>query len=228
MKQLFRPRQAQKAGYFFGMVVSVLFLTMLMTPAWEQQRAVGPPNVGHENLSCDSCHLAAEGTMRQQLQANARHLIGLRASGVDFVHQPVTNDTCLDCHARPNDDHPVFRFNEPRFATARQAIGPQLCVSCHLEHEGQRVTIHPTYCSECHQTLELRDDPLTVSHAELIASNNWASCLGCHDYHGNHIMELETDVEQRLEIYEILQYFEGGPSPYSIDLFYQAKESRDE
>lgn len=214
-----------KLGYLVGFVAFVAALVFLFLPSQEASHSIGPANTGHEDLSCQECHLPADGTIRQQVQANVRYQLGLRDSPVDFQHQNVDNDNCLACHERETDAHPVFRFNEPRFAEARANIEPQVCTSCHLEHEGVRVTIGTTFCVECHQDLELPNDPLDVPHDQLIADQNWESCLGCHDYHGNHIMEVETAVDNALPISEIEAYFEGALSPYSDQKQFSAKQS---
>ena len=49
----------------------------LLLPGVEHFTAPGKMNTGHERLACDSCHRPAPGTVRQQLQANARYLLGL-------------------------------------------------------------------------------------------------------------------------------------------------------
>ena len=187
---------------------------------------IGPANTGHENLECADCHEAAEGTPRQQIQANVRHLIGLRDTGVDFQHEDVTSQDCLACHARPDDRHPIFRFNEPRFAEARAEIGANDCVSCHLEHQGERATIEPTFCINCHEDLTLKNDPLDVSHEQLIAIDEWQSCLGCHDFHGNHVRETQVIYDERIPNDVVVDYLKGGKSPYSAEKKHQAQESR--
>ena len=217
-------KPSARYGYWAGAMMALIVVAFFFVPGQEAHRSIGPANTGHESLECGACHVSAPGTMRQQVQANLRYQLGQRSHPVDFQNQPITNDTCLECHARPTDSHPVFRFNEPRFAQARADIQPQLCVSCHLEHEGKRVTIEPGFCSHCHQDLELKNDPLDVTHTELVMANNWNSCLGCHDFHGNHLMELATELDQALDIEEILTYFEGSPSPYANEKLYSAKE----
>jgi hypothetical protein len=203
-------------GYAIGSALGVAAVGLLLLPASKPLLAAGPMNTGHESLSCESCHKPAEGTMRQQLQANLRHALGLRSSEVDFVHRPVGNEACLECHSRPKDVHPVSRFLEPRFAEARRELRPQLCGSCHREHEGRRVTLgEATFCRHCHQEVKIAQDPLTVSHQELASRGDWRSCLGCHDFHGNHVMKLKTSVAEALPPEYVLRYFQGGPSPYS-------------
>jgi hypothetical protein len=205
-------------GYSIGSAIGVLALGMLLLPTSKSLLATGPMNTGHGNLGCESCHRLAPGTMRQQLQANVKHALGLRSSGVDFVHRAVGNDVCLECHARPKDLHPVPLFLEPRFAQVRAELGPHLCGSCHREHKGQRVTVgETTFCRHCHEDVKIAQDPLTVSHQELASRGNWQSCLGCHDYHGSHVMKLKTSVSEALPLDYVLRYFEGGPSPYSSE-----------
>jgi hypothetical protein len=171
-------------------------------------------NVGHEHLQCGSCHRAAQGTTRQQLQSNARSALGLRAAPVDFGLQPVTNEACRSCHDRPDDRHPVYRFLEPRFAAARAALAPQECTSCHGEHVGRRATVEPDACRHCHAELALENDPISTPHAELVASRAWSTCLGCHDFHGNHAIEVPTVLADAVAPQDILAYLAGGPSPY--------------
>ena len=144
---------------------------------------------------------------------------------MDFGHQVVTNENCLACHERPNDRHPVYRFLEPRFLKAREALSPQFCVSCHAEHKGQRVTrTEIDYCVNCHKKTRLRKDPLDVSHERLIALKRWESCLGCHDFHGNHMMKTAKTVEAIIPAEKIRAYFQGGASPYGTERRYKAKK----
>jgi cytochrome c3-like protein len=152
--------------------------------------------------------------MRQQIQANAFHLLGLRDSGADFAYRTVDNIACLACHARPNDRHPVFRFLEPRFEKARLALGPHLCMSCHREHTGRRVSVEPTYCAECHRDLNVHDDPLEESHAKLASRDAWDTCLQCHDFHGNHRQAPPRSLRAVLPAERVLAYLANGPSPY--------------
>jgi hypothetical protein len=187
---------------------------VLLAPPQEQAQAPGPMNVGHERLACDSCHVPAEGTTRQQLQANARHLLGLRKTPVDFGAKDVENGDCLACHERPFDRHPVFRFNEPRFQDARRKLGVHQCQSCHAEHQGAKVLAEPTYCSECHGELELENDPIDVPHEQLVAEGRWQTCLGCHDFHGNHERVTPKKLEQALSADTVRSYFAGAASPY--------------
>lgn len=171
-------------------------------------------NTGHDTVSCMSCHTPAPGTFRQQIQANTRYMLSMRETGVDFGHRPVQNEQCLTCHQRSDDAHPVFRFLEPRFAEARSEIAPQNCVSCHREHNGVRVTAQASFCATCHQDLSLRKDPLAVSHEKLVRDERWQTCLGCHDYHGNHAMNAPTNLGDTIPVVQILRYLAGGRDPY--------------
>lgn len=199
-------------------------LLLFLLPGEDWWHARGPMNVGHEKIACSFCHARAPGTVRQQLQANARVLLGLRQQSAPIGLLPVSNAACASCHERAEDNHPVFRFVEPRFAKARRAISPQFCTSCHLEHSGKRVTREPTFCVNCHEKLEMRSDPLDVSHAKLIAAKKWESCLGCHDFHGNHVMTLDTVVSQAFLPEQVRVYFAGGTSPYGDSLRYPATD----
>lgn len=217
-------KPSARIGYWTGLGVTCLAFIVLLWPGQERFHALGPVNTGHANLACQDCHLLAPGTARQQIQANLRYWLGMRTHPVAFQHQPVTNGQCLACHERPKDNHPTHRFNEPRFAEARSAIHPELCASCHREHQGVRVTMELTFCSHCHQTLGLKNDPLDQKHDELVAANDWTSCMGCHDFHGNHVMQLKTKIADALPLENVLAYFRGAPSPYSDEKMYTAKE----
>ena len=71
--------------------------------------------------------------------------------------------------------------------------------------------------------LKLKSDPLDVPHNVLIEKNNWASCLGCHDYHNNHKRVVQKLVAQAYSPTLIKAYMEGGPSPYGTDKKYPTK-----
>ena len=49
--------------------------------------------------------------------------LGLRESSAAFGKQPVSNSTCLQCHANFDDRHAPSRFLEPRFEQARAELG---------------------------------------------------------------------------------------------------------
>ena len=183
-------------------------------------------NIGHEELGCAACHEAAPGTLRQQLQANARFVLGLRRTPADFGNSDVTNEDCIACHERPFDRHPVFRFNEPRFEKARKNIAPHQCQSCHREHSGAKVVAEATYCSECHGDLALEDDPIDIPHSSLVEDGRWQTCLGCHDFHGNHRYEVPTKLRRAVPEWRIGTYFAGAESPYGNELLAPAKKTR--
>ncbi|MEM7483232.1 MAG: cytochrome c3 family protein [Acidobacteriota bacterium] len=195
---------------------------VLFAPGSETFHALGPMNTGHAEVQCSACHRQAPGTFRQQVQANARYAFGLRPEPADFGLADVSDAACLDCHERPNDRHPTFRFLEPRFAKARENLQPQTCMGCHLEHAGERITVKADYCSECHGDLELKVDPVDTPHHELVATASWNTCLGCHDFHGNHLWKAPTRMADRLDPAVIEEYFRGGPSPYSDEKEFRA------
>jgi hypothetical protein len=211
------------AAYVLGTAVSLAALGMLIVPQASRLYAKGPANAGHTTLVCTDCHKEAPGTVRQQIQAKVQFWLGLRRTNAPFGHAPVGNEQCVNCHAREQDAHPVHRFLEPRFAEARTELGAQWCVNCHREHKGTRVTMTPTSCSACHRDIGLKREPLDVSHRELAAREQWSTCLGCHDYHGNHKRVVQTRLEDAIPIAEIIDYFNGKNSPYGPDLKYPAK-----
>ena len=216
----------RRTGALVGCLLSVTTLVALLMPGNERFLAPGRMNRGHENLACESCHQPAPGTIRQQLQANARYLLGLRSSAVDFGDRNVVNDDCLACHERPFDRHPVSRFIEPRFEDARKAIAPQFCESCHREHSGVRVTASIDYCSECHRDIDLKKEPLDVPHSLLAKQNSWDTCLGCHDFHGNHTASPAQKLSEAVTPQHITAYFDGGPSHYPAELKRPARKER--
>jgi hypothetical protein len=220
-------RRRQRLGLAAGATAGLAVTALLALPGQERLHAHGPMNTGHEALVCTSCHRPAPGTMRQQLQANTRWALGMRSHPADFGLQAVDNPACLRCHDRPNDRHPVFRFVEPRFAAARRAIAPHRCVSCHREHNGRRLTVEPGYCVNCHSELSMSKDPLDVPHATLVERGDWLSCLGCHDFHGNHEMKTPTRLSEALPAQRIAEYFAGAPSPYPGEVVYAARTEAD-
>lgn len=228
MRRKTRKRYRQNVGYAAGILLGLLYVGILLIPEEERLHVRGPMNTGHENFKCKSCHESAPGTIRQQIQAAVTYWLGGRSTLVDFGHRDVTNDNCLGCHERPNDRHPVYRFLEPRFLKAREKLQPHLCISCHLEHQGRRVTLkETTYCATCHEETRLKKDPINVSHEQLIKADRWETCLGCHDFHGNHRMDTKTIVEEAWDPTEIRTYFEGGRSPYPKALHQKAKKEEE-
>lgn len=210
-KLLGTPRQR---AYACGLLLAAVTSSALAFGAHGAWLAKGPMASGHETLECASCHDEAPGSFRQQIQANLYFALGQREAGAFVGHIPVGNTVCLDCHQRPDDRHPTFRFLEPRFAEAREELAPHLCVSCHREHRGARVTVTPTFCSNCHGELEMTDDPIDLSHRELARTEAWDTCLGCHDFHGNHVRETPTSFDSRLPAEGVSSYFRGERSPY--------------
>ena len=88
------------------------------------------------------------------------------------------------------------------------------------------MTARAGYCAECHGALEMKKDPLSVPHSELVRQGRWLTCLGCHDYHGNHLMDSRTGVADALSAKQIQLYFQGGPSPYPSRLRQPANRTR--
>jgi len=216
----------RRRGLALGAICGGVALTALLSPWALHFRTPGAMNPGHETLACEACHVPAPGNVRQQIQANFRFLLGQRHTPADFGALPVSSRDCLACHERPLDRHPIERFLEPRFKSARQAIAPERCVSCHREHSGARITRKNGYCAECHDGLTLEHDPLEVSHAELVANKRWNECLGCHDFHGNHVGEPPTRAADAISNEAIESYFGSGKSPYPPALHAPARKER--
>lgn len=205
----------RRIGIASGLLLGAATVALLVAPGQANLHAAGPMNTQHDNVACDSCHRTAPGTVRQQLQNVARDWLGLTAVSVDLGYRAAGNDQCLACHDRPDDRHPGFRFLEPRFAEARERLHPENCSSCHREHQGVRVTVaETTYCRHCHADIGVENDPLDVSHRALAAGQRWDTCLGCHDYHGNHALEPRHRLDDAIPSEQIQIYFDGGPSPY--------------
>lgn len=224
----FNPlRRRQLVGFSAGLSVIIVFVMVLaFYPKAENLNMIGPLNTGHEDLACIECHTPARGTLGQQIQTNLMFAMGKRKTKVEFGLENVDNNKCLACHDRPNDRHPVHRFEEPRFAEARKAINPTKCASCHTEHHGIRITIESAaFCANCHQDTEMNNDPLDISHKELIAQGNWNSCLQCHDFHGNHVMHVAEKMQDTISLSDIVNYFKGGASPYPDKKQYYPKET---
>jgi hypothetical protein len=213
-------------GYILGLVFSVIIIGLLSMTNLHHLRAPGDFNTGHKNLACIECHESADGSIRQQIQANLSYLLGQNKKLTAFNFSPPNNKDCLACHEREDDKHPVYRFNEPRFLEARNAIQPQYCVSCHKEHTGVRVSSKPNNCKYCHEEIEVKDDPLDISHEDLIKLKDWDTCLTCHDFHGNHIMDTPINTKDMLDKNLIQQYLDGGEDPYSEKKTAKSKETR--
>ena len=174
----------------------------------------GPLMTGHSELECEACHIPAPGSTRQQLQAIAKSTLRWQAAQTDLGARKVGTKECIACHERPDDRHPVFRFAEPRFTEAREALGVVACTTCHPDHRDRRVSAQATVCRHCHGELKMKEDPLDVSHEELVAAKRWASCLTCHDFHGNHAHNPPTTAAKAFSVDAVERYLSGGESPY--------------
>lgn len=189
----------------------------------ERLTAHGPIQTGHADVACRECHLPAPGTLRQQVQAGLRHAVGLRADKVDFGYAPVSSEACTACHARPNERHPIYRFREPRFQSARAIVDATTCLGCHTEHRAERVAAPLDVCKACHDTLVLKLDPLDRPHDVLIAAAAWETCLGCHDFHGNHSHKPPVLLLEAKGIDALLAYLKDGRDPYSDVKIHKAR-----
>lgn len=216
-------RKRQVLGGIMGIVLGVCMFYIFTLDVTEGYVSIGPMNTGHEALNCFACHADAEGNLMQQVQSNMSHAFGAREKGVDFGTQDVTVDNCLQCHDRANDRHPTYRFSEPRFKDAVKNIDATNCITCHTEHEEERVSVASiNYCMNCHQDLTIENDPLDISHQILIAKEEWFTCIQCHDFHGNHRYDVPEKMSDTIPMHVIQAYFDGGESPYGTDKKYIA------
>lgn len=214
-------RKRQFLGGIIGLVLGVGLFYFFTLESSEKYISLGPMNKGHEALSCYTCHTDAKGNLWQQIQSNSLHMVRAREHGVDFGTQDVTLNNCLECHDRPNDRHPNYRFSEPRFKEAIKHIDATTCITCHSEHHAERVTVPSiNYCMNCHQKLVVENDPLDIDHKTLIANEAWFTCIQCHDFHGNHKYKVPTKLKDTIPMKTIQTYFNGGMDPYGTNKKY--------
>ncbi len=223
-----------RAGFVRGAYAAALALVLAVLMLFSSQvldtfTPPGHPNTGHEGLACAECHQTAPGTVRQRAQAQVAYWMGWRESDVVLAHQSVGNVQCNACHARTQDHHAAHLFLQARYAQIRQTLAPQRCVSCHAEHRDTRVTLSDgRYCQSCHEDMKLAQDklkpPASPSHATLTAQARWDTCMGCHDYHGNHIRPVPVALSQAVSEADVIRYFQGGKSPYGNALRSPARQ----
>jgi cytochrome c553 len=201
-------------------------VAVLAKPSLKQVLAHGPIQVGHESTECTDCHRREDASLRQQIQANIQFALGNRENSVDFGYLPVTSSDCLDCHERPNERHPIYRFREPRFSEAVEIVNATSCLGCHTEHTGQRSFSDVGVCGACHGDLKLLNDPVDVPHETLVRDKKWQTCLGCHDFHGNHIYKAPKLLIEAAPVQDIVDYLAAGESPYGMGKLYEAEAKR--
>lgn len=214
-------RQRQFIGIIAGIGVGTALFAFFTFEPTGQYISLGPMNTGHDNISCSACHLDAKGNLTQQLQSNVAHAFGGRDKDVFFGTQDVTVDNCLQCHDRPNDRHPTYRFEEPRFADATEVINATTCITCHSEHHDERISLAKLdYCMNCHTDLAVENDPLDIPHVTLAANEQWSTCIQCHDFHGNHDYEVPEKMQDTIPLKDIMVYVKGGKDPFGNDKKY--------
>lgn len=226
MARIPKPAELRWLALFLIVPVTALGAVVLTVPDAQTVISAGPIQHGHETVDCSGCHEAAAGTIRQQAQANVKFAMGLREHPVDFGYVEVTSQTCIGCHERPNERHPIYRFNEPRFQEAKAVVNATTCLGCHTEHTAEKAFVEPTFCVACHEDLSVKNDPIDVPHVTLIAVNRWSTCLGCHDYHGNHAAKPQVTLASAFDEDAVRAYLEAGPSPYGETKIYEAKEEK--
>lgn len=114
------------------------------------------------------------------------HVISEACGSCHTPFAGVTNTTCEACHRREleHDTHPVATFDDPRWASSREAERALLCTGCHREHHGQSrvVQLDAEFCFACHDDVVRK----RASHATFAP----ATCgeAGCHNYHDNSVL----------------------------------------
>ncbi len=206
--------------------IPIAFLggVVLLTDAAKPLIAHGPIQAGHQDVECSGCHVLSVGSYRQQIQANILYAFGQREAPVDFGYASVTSAQCLVCHERKNERHPIYRFREPRFIKALETIEASSCLGCHSEHSDQRAFVRQDFCQACHADLIVKNDPIDVPHKILLVEKSWGTCLGCHDFHGNHPVKAPLKLDAAHSPKDIRAYLNAGPSPYGDAKTYKAKE----
>jgi len=222
-----RAKNIFKPYYAVGATLALTVVLLIKLDPQHRTVVKGQMTHGHEGMACDECHRPASGSIRQQLQAKAAFLLGGRSGDADFITKAPSDSECQDCHVRPTDRHPVYRFLEPRFAQARNAIHPESCMSCHKEHTGERFRVSEIgteYCQHCHSETTVNNDPLDVSHASLIENMQWSSCLQCHDFHGTHAYNLPTSIKDTISRISLIEYLRDGETVYGTKSVEAPKE----
>lgn len=209
-------------GTALGMIFAVALCLVPELRAW---RAPGPMNSGHTALACNECHQSVAGSLRQKIQANVKTLLAGGNRFIPLGFQKVDNGPCRDCHRNSKDTHPVYRFLEPRFFKARSQLQVHYCSACHREHSGRRVTADLPVCAACHDNIDVKNDPLDTSHKALAQQKRWNTCLGCHDFHGNHRRRPPLHMHEVIADNKLRAYFAGAKSPYGKPQ-YTAKSTR--
>lgn len=209
-------RKRQQIGSLIGIGIGLVIFIVLPLKASEDFLSLGPLNTGHEGLSCNACHTEAKGNLMQQLQTNISYTFGARKKSVDFGTENVDTKKCLECHDRPNDRHPTHRFLEPKYKDAIKVINATQCETCHREHNDTRVVLPDgNFCVNCHYDLEVTNDPIDTPHSELIANEQWSTCLQCHDFHGNHVYKAPEKMKDTIQLKKIQAYLKGGKDPFA-------------
>ena len=110
----------------------------------------------------------------------------------------------------------------------RAKSAPHLCVTCHREHRGMRVTSGAQSCADCHAKMNIKKDPLDVPHATLTAQARWNTCLRCHDYQGNHTLVAPKQFSRAWSRAAVDAYLQGAPAPYPNKTTVRAKTTRED
>jgi predicted CXXCH cytochrome family protein len=176
---------------------------------------VHKPVIAGECLGCHNPHGGTNNSMTRE--ATNAELCGRChenvALGKKFLHHPVKVGECDTCH----------RPHASRYPKLLDAVGTDLCLSCHREFGAQmaKVTFKhkaleegctkchdahgsaypmevtqslPDLCLSCHETIK---DSTTAAYKHPAALGDRA-CLTCHTAHGSNLARLMSDLPVRI------------------------------
>jgi hypothetical protein len=72
----------------------------------------------------------------------------------------------------------------------------------------------------------VKEDTIEPTHALLVASERWETCLSCHDFHGNHIRTTPTRLEDGAAEAAVARYLAGGQDVYGSEVRFPARDFR--
>jgi len=198
-----------------GVLLTLILFVVINSPQQEQFLSPGGDREMHEGMACHQCHQTAPGSVRQQVQANVHHWLGLRESGAAFITEPVDSNDCQDCHEMPNNRHPEHRMVHSEYFDLRENLSQHECSGCHDHHSSINLVHSMNFCMHCHDVWGNKEDTITPKHTTLIAEERWETCLQCHEFHGSHGYKSPLLLSEAIPVEEVQMYLDGAaPAPY--------------